>query len=66
VRMSKPFAQERHPSACGAGLGLAIIDEVARLHGGSLDCDFDRKEIILNLSPHQNGTEAEIQYVNLD
>ena len=55
VRMSKPFAQARHPSASGAGLGLAIIDEVARLHGGSLDCDPDRKEIILNLSPALRG-----------
>jgi signal transduction histidine kinase len=63
--MSKPFAQARHPSACGAGLGLAIIDEVARLHGGSLDCDPDRKEIILNLSPVRNGHEPPNQYVNL-
>jgi len=65
VRMSKPFAQARHPSACGAGLGLAIIDEVARLHGGSLDCDPARKEIILNLSPVQHGDEPADQYVNV-
>lgn len=50
ARMSKPFAQARYPSGHGAGLGLAIIDEVARLHGGSLDCDPDRKEIILTLA----------------
>ena len=65
VRMSTPFAQSKHPSACGAGLGLAIIDEVARLHGGSLDCDPHRKEIILNLAPVQFGHEPANQYVNL-
>ena len=66
VRMSKPFAQARHSSAAGAGLGLAIIDEVARLHGGSLDCDFDRKEVILNLSPAHCGTQPAKEYVNVD
>ena len=65
VRMSKPFAQAQHPSASGAGLGLAIMDEVARLHGGSLDCDPERKEIILNLSPVQFGDEPRNQYVNV-
>jgi two-component system OmpR family sensor kinase len=64
-RMSTPFAQSQHPSACGAGLGLAIIDEVARLHGGSLDCDPERKEIVLNLSPFHNGPELQNQYVNV-
>jgi signal transduction histidine kinase len=65
VRMSTPFAQAQHPSACGAGLGLAIIDEVARLHGGSLDCDPERKEIILHLAPVQNGDDPANQYVNV-
>jgi signal transduction histidine kinase len=65
VRMSKPFAQARHPSASGAGLGLAIIDEVARLHGGSLDCDPERKEIILNLSPRSAGRKSASQYVDV-
>ena len=64
VRMSKPFAQAQHPSACGAGLGLAIMDEVARLHGGSLDCDPERKEIILNLSPVHFGDKLSNQYIN--
>ena len=63
--MSTPFAQAQHPSACGAGLGLAIIDEVARLHGGSLDCDPERKEIILNLAPVHNGDDPANQYVNV-
>ena len=66
VRMSRPFAQARHASACGAGLGLAIIDEVARIHGGSLDCDPDRREIILSLSPCHSGHEQTKQYVNMD
>ena len=57
VRMSKPFAQAQHASANGAGLGLAIMDEVARLHGGSLDCDPERKEIILNLSAVHFGDD---------
>jgi two-component system OmpR family sensor kinase len=65
ARMTKPFAQARHPSATGAGLGLAIIDQVARLHGGSLDCDPDRKEIILNLSAVPYRHEPPNQYVNL-
>lgn len=58
VRMSKPFAQAQHASANGAGLGLAIMDEVARLHGGSLDCDPERKEIILNLSAVHFGDDV--------
>jgi len=65
VRMSKPFAQAQHASANGAGLGLAIMDEVARLHGGSLDCDPERKEIILNLSAVHNGDDPANQYLNL-
>jgi signal transduction histidine kinase len=54
-RLSKPFAQANHPSACGAGLGLAIIDSVARLHGGSLDCDPERREIVLNFVAVHDG-----------
>jgi signal transduction histidine kinase len=60
-RLSKPFAQALHPSACGAGLGLAIIDEVARLHGGSLDCDPERREIVLTFVPTDYRAGAMIQ-----
>jgi signal transduction histidine kinase len=64
--LSKPFAQALHPSACGAGLGLAIIDEVARLHGGSLDCDPERREIVLTFVPTDYRAGAMIQELNLD
>jgi len=41
------------------------MDEVARLHGGSLDCDPERKEIILNLSPVHFGDKLSNQYINV-
>lgn len=41
-RLKQPFtraseARARNDGAAGAGLGLAIIDRIARLHGGSFD-----------------------------
>lgn len=41
-RLKQPFtraneARARGDGAAGAGLGLAIVDRIARLHGGSLD-----------------------------
>jgi two-component system osmolarity sensor histidine kinase EnvZ len=41
-RLKKPFtraneARARADGAAGAGLGLAIVDRIARLHGGSFD-----------------------------
>ncbi|HXR55531.1 MAG TPA: ATP-binding protein [Casimicrobiaceae bacterium] len=41
-RLKQPFtraneARAREDGAAGAGLGLAIVDRIARLHGGSLD-----------------------------
>jgi two-component system osmolarity sensor histidine kinase EnvZ len=41
-RLKQPFtrageARVREDGAAGAGLGLAIVDRIARLHGGSFD-----------------------------
>ena len=38
-RLKRPFTrgEPARSGAAGAGLGLAIVDRIARLHGGALD-----------------------------
>ncbi|MCW1382533.1 HAMP domain-containing histidine kinase [Novosphingobium sp. KCTC 2891] len=47
ARLVRRHERADHPSAEGAGLGLAIADRIMAAHGGCLATDFEAREIVM-------------------